>query len=361
MEADYSAFSRQELISRICELERKSLHLSDLTNKIREHKHNYSEDFGLVVSVPMQALLNEVMSNPSLFSEKEKSEILDLYEESMEMRGFYECLGWPIDSQLARVKKSLVPLISKDVELYNSLLGSHLEFAQGLVCKLNLALKEQNSLCERLENIEYFDYGEVNDFNLRAEIRDSFNKDNQAKGNMGISQIQVELWSGDYADIKVRMNQKFFKTHVLGNIIKNLHDHAFKEIEKSQVKTERPKPRKHVPNIARIIRKRGAGGNEINSSEEVHEKRVRISFRQDPDNSDRINIIIENNGVPFDGDVTSVFEEGIGEGSGIGLYSAKQFLNHYGATILMFTNPADEYKVGFSMNLPIIINNEHGK
>ena len=58
--------------------------------------------------------------------------------------------------------------------------------------------------------------------------------------------------------------------------------------------------------------------------------------------------------LPFYGDIEKVFENGIGEGSGIGLYSAQQFLNAYNANITMFTNAENEYKVGFIINIPIL-------
>lgn len=76
---------------------------NELMGKIREHKHNYSEDFGLVVSAPAQALLAEMIANPEVFTLEEKDTIVKLFAISMEMRGTYECLGWPIDNQLDRV------------------------------------------------------------------------------------------------------------------------------------------------------------------------------------------------------------------------------------------------------------------
>ena len=44
-------------------------YISHLRSQIREHKHNYSEDFGLIVRLPAQRLFRELITNPDIFSD----------------------------------------------------------------------------------------------------------------------------------------------------------------------------------------------------------------------------------------------------------------------------------------------------
>ena len=354
-----SSSSIEQLQMQICELESKLALSNELMSKVREHKHNYSEDFGLVVSVPMKSLLEELIFNPGIFSVDERERIVKMYSKSMEMRGAYECLGWSVEKQLSNVKNEMVPFIRSNAEFYTYLVGKNTVFLdKTFVNKLKMALNYTEGLCANLENIEHFEYGESEPFNLKAEIKETFLKDNSAIGNRGGQPMQIEYYFGEYSDIMVDMNRKSFRVHLLGNIIKNLHDHAFMEIDNDSSELVRFSFWRRLLNIVKKIFKlrisKTSRQNFMDYS--VQEKRVRISFQKDTSNEHRINLIIENNGKPFNGDVNEVFEKGIGDGEGehIGLYSAKQFLKAYGATITMFTKRDAEYNVGFSINLPIL-------
>lgn len=354
-----SPLNVEQLQSQINALEAKLAHSNDLMSKVREHKHNYSEDFGLVVSAPVKSLLKELINNPSIFSVDEKERIVDMFSESMEMRGIYECLGWPVGIQLSKVKNEMVPFIRSNVDFYSLLIGKNADFQdRWLVSKMKMALNEADGLCSKLENIEHFEYGESEPFNLKAEIKETFMKDNFAIGFRGGQPLQLEWFFGEYSDIMVEMNRKSFRAHLLGNIIKNLHDHAFNETDKSS-SLETLNINRNVSFWVKLLyffnlRKRHSITDATPIS--VQEKRVRVSFQRDTTNDHRINLVIENNGNPFNGDVNEVFEKGIGDGEGehIGLYSAKQFLMAYGATITMFTKNDSEFKVGFLINLPIL-------
>lgn len=355
--------SIEQLQAQVRELEAKLAYSNELMSKVREHKHNYSEDFGLVVSAPVKSLLKELIYNPNIFSIDEKEYIIEMFTKSMEMRGFYECLGWPVGIQLSKVTNEMVPCIKNNAEFYSSLVGKNAVFQdRWLVSKLKMALNETEGLCVKLENIEHFEYGESEPFNLKAEIKETFSKDNFAIGFRGGQPIQIETFFGEYSDIMVDMNRKSFRTHLLGNIIKNLHDHAFKEMNNdssSEIYCSKENLSFWVwlLNIIKFKRNKSTHQNFIDGlPTSVQEKRVRISFHEDMSSKHRINLVIENNGNAFKGDVNEVFEKGIGDGEGehIGLYSAKQFLKAYGARISMFTKDDGEYKVGFLINLPIL-------
>lgn len=355
-----SLLSIEQLQTKVNELEAKLSHTNELMSKVREHKHNYSEDFGLVVSAPVKSLLKELIYNPNIFSIDEREHIVEMFSKSMEMRGVYECLGWPVGIQLSKVKSEMVPSIRSNIEFFTAMIGKNANFQdRWLINKLKMALNEAESLCAKLENIEHFEYGESEPFNLKAEIKDTFLKDNSAIGSRGGQPIQIETFFGEYSDIMVEMNRKSFRAHLLGNIIKNLHDHAFNECD-IKTSTETISSEETMSIWARLLNFVGyRKKNKIHQNIlpiSIKEKRVRISFQKDISNDHRINLIIENNGNAFNGDVDDVFEKGIGEGEGehIGLYSAKQFLKAYGATIKMFTESDAEYKVGFLINLPIL-------
>ena len=176
MENGYLHLTKEELLSKITQLEIEINDLQQLMGKVREHKHNYSEDFGLVVVAPIEGLVNELLNNKDVFTEDEIKEIIESYKASMQMHGAYECLGWPVDIQLKRVKESMVPQIRKNAALYTSILQRKIEFNdKWLVGKLQMACDEATHLCENLANIEHFDYGAAAPFSICTEIKKVFN------------------------------------------------------------------------------------------------------------------------------------------------------------------------------------------
>lgn len=361
MELPSSSMNAEQLKKQVNDLEARLAHSNELMSKVREHKHNYSEDFGLVVSAPVKSLMKELINNPTIFSVDERERIVNMFSESMEMRGFYECLGWPVGIQLSKVKNEMVPFIRRNVDFYSSLIGKNVDFQdRWLIGKMQMALNEADGLCSKLENIEHFEYGESEPFNLKAEIKDTFIKDNSAIGFRGGQPMQLEWYFGEYSDIMVEMNRKSFRAHFLGNIIKNLHDHAFDEFDNQPIgiddnSNERISFLQWLLNLFTFKNKRAKSKSIVGFNEgKIREKCVKISFRKDGRDEHRINLIIENNGKEFCGDTETVFDNGVGDGTGIGLYSAKQFLKAYGATIQMFTREENEFKVGFIINLPIL-------
>lgn len=333
---DLQKLSKEELISLIQELEEKLSRQNDLMNKVREHKHNYSEDFGLVVSAPIQTILEEVRANPDAFTIDERNRIIKIYADSAEMRGTYECLGWPIGIQLKQVKEVMVPKIRNNVEFFSSIVRRQplrTYKNRHLITILRMALNEAEALCGRLKTIESFEYGIPEPFNLKAEVLSAFYEDNLKHTIPGKKSILIERYFGDLSDVQVEMNKENFRSRFLGNIIKNLHDHAFKEIDDSSF-ANNPK-------------------GEISVVGDYFEKKVLIKLIKDEKSDHRVNLIIENNGKEFKGDRDAIFDKGVGSGEGIGLYSARQFLKHHGANINMLEKVDDGYNVGFIINLPI--------
>ena len=355
-----SPLSREELQNRVNELEGKLAHMKELMSKVREHKHNYSQTFGTVVSTPVKRLLNELISNPNAFSIEERDRIIKVYAISMEMKGKYDCLGLSVETQLFNIKNSIIPDIRNNAEFYASLIGKTVNFKDtGLVSVLQFAKGKVDDLCSKLENIEHFEYGESKPFNLKNSLLSAFDKENYTISIEGGKTINLNTSFGDeFSDVMVDMNEKSFQSCFLDNIIKNLHDHAFKEFDnfsKSHFPEEHPSLWKRLLLFFKIRKEESEPlGIMDSNSTPFLEKKVRISLEKDPDDRHRINLVIENNGKEFDGDVNTVFDKGVGDGTGIGLYSAKQFLKHYGGTIKMYTNNQTEYKVRFLINLPIL-------
>ena len=71
--------------------------------------------------------------------------------------------------------------------------------------------------------------------------------------------------------------------------------------------------------------------------------------------SNMVSLIIENNGIPFDGEIDSIFNWGYhtGKGSGIGMFSAYEYINKYGGNIIAESTPNSEFTIRFIIKLPI--------
>lgn len=126
----------------------------------------------------------------------------------------------------------------------------------------------------------------------------------------------------DYSNDMVEMNTYDFQEYVLNNFNSNLKEHAF----------NRNYNRK----------------NKILVSITMH--------------NGIIAVCISNNGEPFNGDVTEVFEEkytfGKNKGTGQGMFDAKQYMNHIQADIQMKVYPYMEYPVRFALLFPITKNHK---
>lgn len=120
----------------------------------------------------------------------------------------------------------------------------------------------------------------------------------------------------DYSNDMVEMNTDDFQEYVMNNFNSNLKEHAFYRNYNKKNKI-----------LVSITMRKGI-----------------------------IAVCISNNGEPFNGDVTEVFEEkytfGENKGTGQGMFDAKQYMNHIQADIQMKVYPYMEYPVRFALLFP---------
>ena len=361
MDADYSNLSQEELISKISQLESILRHQRELVAKVREHKDTYASDFGDVVVRPMDSLLFELINNKENFSTTEIRSIVEAFTSSMYQHGWYESLGLNVEQELEQVKSDMIGQIKTNSELFASLISRGIKFRdKSLYEKLRSAYDKTEDFCDKLENLENLSYDSNEQFEICSQIRTFFNEENNNLSLFGISPINFEYYYNGLEEKKVFMSKEGLRKLVLGNIMKNLQEHAFEEID--QIKPDSNSVKVSYPWWAKFIiiflplsiRMRYMKPYNDNTDVELQEKKVRISFLPDSEVPQRIKILIENNGKPFFGNTENVFEYGIGEGSGIGLYSAKKFLEKYNAEISMVPSNTDEYKVKFIINIPTL-------
>lgn len=358
MDNNYSHMEQEELLEKITQLEREIDNLHQLMGKVREHKHTYSRDFGNVVVRPMDGLLFELINNKEIFTTSEIRSIIEAFTSSMYQHGWYESLGLSVEQELEKVKSDMVRQIKTNSKLFASLINRGLPFKDKLLeKKLISAYDKTDDFCNKLENIENLSYGSSEQFELCSLIRKFFNEENNNLSLFGIPPINFEYYYNGLTEKKVFMNKEGLRKLVLGNIMKNLQEHAFEDMD--QIKS--------APNSANIsypwwtkliirflprpIRMRYTEIYKDDIDVEFSEKKVRISFLPDSEDPSRITILIENNGKPFFGNTENVFEYGRGEGSGIGLFSAKEFLKKSNAEISMATSNTDEFKVKFIIKM----------
>ncbi len=332
--------------------------INDNIKMFREQKHNNASQFGTVVNSPIDLLMDEVIDAPKKFTESQRMQIIEMFCKSKEMTGYYNtfgfyvndektikikdlissievpttllekcvsnsdvftkaekkdivkkvgslmklrgtdfCLRMSIEDQIEFAKKDMVQFIRNNVEIYDSLGDIQFEKDDIITRRLDRARKRAEPLCVNLEKIDSIKYGEPEWFNLRNVISEVL-YDDIANDYTGNSFIHPYFYFED-GSVEVYMEKNGFQTHVLRNIIDNFKKHAFCDWDD--------------------FNKKKLVGVWCESGE------------------DKILLDFLNNGNPFEGDVNYVFEygKGDGKGDGIGLYSAKRFLDNYDAKIEM--------------------------
>lgn len=327
---------------------------SEFVRKVREHKHNYSQDFGNVVCTPAIKLFESLINYPELYTDVgERERIIDAFKKAIRTKAIYDQIGLKLDEQLNRLNQDVISVIRENAAFFQDVLLNHKDLSDILIKRLMFSLNRTDELCHKLENLESQEYGVAEDFVLRYEILNAFRQDNNYTRIEGKKRsIQVFTDFGKYADAKTHMPKDVFVTHVIGNIISNFHKYAFT----NEKPIEKVVPMVEERRASQLIFPWFWGSPKV---EYVHvkvmkEKQVQIEFKKDDSRPNRLNIFISNNGTPFYGETKTVFDYGVGTGSGIGLYSAKCFLNKYDADIKMESTPDEEYTVSFIINLPIL-------
>lgn len=342
----------------------------------REHKHNYSPLFGKVVSEPARVLIKELIANPNFYTVEEREEILRIYTNAIELRGNYSMLGKGFEDQVSEVRLSIIPQIESFHDFISEVYAQKREnypLTPRFNEKLYKSIISSEKLCKLIEKMETPGYGEPVVFNLRKVINDEFRSDIDyySEDGSGMTFEYESLW-GDLASVKVKMDKEGFRICVLNNIIENIHKRAFQDtVEEEPIIRIQQDEKIDLSLMSRLkystnnysLRNHFAHSHskdnmvtensDQQSSVFGNNKKVRVRFTKDNKYERRINIFIENNGYPFEGDVNKVFDWGVGSGSGIGLASAKSFLKNYDASIEMIKNIDETFTVGLKINIPI--------
>ncbi|MBO7616525.1 MAG: hypothetical protein J6T22_04905 [Bacteroidales bacterium] len=342
----------------------------------REHKHNYSPLFKKVVSEPARVLMKELIENPDFYTIEERKKILQIYTNAIELRGVYSMLGKGFEDQVSEVRLSIIPQIESFQDFFSDVYAQEREsfpLTPRFHEKLFKSIKASERFCRLIDKMETSGYGEPVVFNLRKVIDDEFRNENDYYNDDGSGMtFEYESSCGDLSNAMVKMDEEGFRNCVLQNIIDNIHKRAFRDIveEESFVRIRKEEKidlslrslliyyTKLISNRLKSLftqsknKKTTENGGRQNSVF-VNNKKVRMRFTKDLENDRRINVFIENNGFPFEGDPNSVFDWGIGSGSGIGLASAKSFLKNYDASIEMILNIDETFTVGLKINIPI--------
>lgn len=321
---------------------------NETSKKVRIHKHNYAGEFGNVVVDPIISVLEELIKNPQLFEEEEKQRILKGLRMALYSHGAYDLLGYDISEQLSQIQSKIVPAIKENCDLLGSIWSKNREYNNQFLPEiLEWAISHTQSLSFKLLNIQNDDKGIPQKFSLLEFVEQLFCDDKIVRSRKGLRTFDYDIFGRSLSDIQVLLDREGFKMNVINNIIDNIHKYAFPEKTHISIKKKG-----WFLKIIDCFRKHFWSKQDIIN---IEERKVQISLKTSPDDSNQITLVIENNGIPFEGDIASIFKYGyhIGEGSGIGMYSASKFLQENGGSISMECTPEKEYKVRFIIKLPI--------
>ena len=293
--------------------------MPDLISSVRRLKHDYSEEFSETIVKPAKELLKECLSNPGVFDDRQRRRIIRAYENAVKLENTFSLLGYSLEAQVNTFKDYVSLLTDDNVALFQSVLldkiskdGVWLLQREHLLDSLQFAVNNTDAFCEKLNGMDHYVFENAASFSLSRDVEDAFRDDLDHCVTRGVVPYRITRDFDRKIDDTVHIGHTAFKDHVIGNIIKNLHEHAFVDITCFNY--------------------------------EVH-----LSTALD---GDRLILRIENNGASFHGNVDDVFLEGVGDGSGIGLFSAKQCLENYGCTIRMEANQQAKYPVSFIISFP---------
>ena len=303
--------------------------LEEILRQIELNHHTLKGQIEYVIVKPAQRLLrpNSIRIDIPNY-ESTVNEIQSIYNYAIDTLESFANIGKSnksdaaakynsICQQLKTIETVIVPSIKEIVSSYKSLKDKPIfnldtKIGQKSYYLVNDSIKECDGLCERLikHNATYLvDTNSENEIDLFTLVTKVFSR---LEANVIIN---TEFYS-----IMLAIDEIRFKNEVLLNIFQNIERYAFPSYKYEMVT--------------------------------LQEKIVLISF-------EKINggwqIEIANNGEPFKGDITKMFEcgyhHGNDQGNGYGMHTAKNFLKGIGGDISMQSSPEEEYKVKFTIKL----------
>lgn len=308
-------------------MEQYNKELSELLKFIETNKHDVTMRVRSVVLDPIQSMNRPNAATDSYFHEvgKKNEEINSLAQDVMSF--FAKKWRNPNDSEenqlktmrqnMKEVASVIIPKIKQIVDFYA--LCSSKKYYFAITDKGKKALERMTistSSCERVcESL------------LRLEGEESENNGSQKRCNLleilqdGLDSIDAEVkyvkeWES--SKISVFINPNVFLDHVLINIKENINTHAF-------------------------------GTNKF-QQKYVWEKKVCVEIDE---NESNISILISNNGEPFNGDTSKVFEYGYCHGekkhSGIGMHSIKKSMKELGGDVDFIKSSNPKYTTTYKL------------
>lgn len=303
--------------------------LAELIKFIETNKHDVTMRVRSVVLDPIEA-----MNRPGATSDTYKQEVGSRDEQikkiALEIMSFF-AKKWrnPNDSaeqqvqslrkNIADVSTVIIPKIKQVVAFYAQC--SSKKYLFSVTDKGNKALEKMTiavSSCERIcESL------------LRLEGDNTEQKGNNQACNLleilqeGLDSIDAEVhyvkeW--ETSSISVSIVPEIFLNHVLINIKENINTHAFGTIKFRQ--------------------------------KYVWEKKVCIEVQ---DGNAQVCILIHNNGEPFKGNITKVFEYGYCHGekkhSGIGMHSIRKSMTELGGDVEFMKSSKPDYTITYKLVL----------
>lgn len=328
---------------------------NELAKKVRIHKHNYAGEFGNVAVDPIASLVDELIANPEAFSKSERSEILEGYCRALQIQGIYGILGYDLNEQLAIVKEKMVPDIQKNCQLLNEIVSKERYFASPYLLEIiNWANSYAADLCSKLNNIENDDKGEAKVIPIMSIVEKEFEDDQKIRARKGLSSFECFFNGRDCSNTMVYLDPDGFRIQVLHNIIENIHKWAFPDDPSKLIdQTNNLNWWKRFCMFFKRLFLVFSKKRTKSPKESIIDRQVRVHFTLD--GTGFIKIEIKNNGkpLPSNQDPNKLLEYGIGSGSGIGMYSAADFLKRNGSTIEIKSTPNDEFTVHLIIKIPV--------
>ena len=303
--------------------------LAELIKFIETNKHDVTMRVRSVVLDPIQA-----MNRPGATSDSYKQEIGLKGEEiknlALEIMSFF-ANKWrnpndSVEEQLQSMRKNLtyvstviIPKIKQVVTFYTQCSSKKYLFADTdkgnkALEKMTMAVSSCERVCESLLRLE----GENAEHHENKQTCNLLEILQEGLDSIDAEVIYVKEW--ETSKISVSIDPDIFLNHVLINIKENINTHAF--------------------------------GTDTFRQKYVWEKKVCVEVE---DGGSQICILVDNNGEPFKGDITKVFEYGYCHGekkhSGIGMHSIKKNMTGLGGDVEFKKSSKPDYTTSYKLIL----------